>query len=330
MKADSDLEAALRASFTYAAGPLPTELPHLEPALRLRCVRRRRRARRRSLITVVAVSAALPAGIAVHRLNDHPDRVAVRAAGGTETAGSDGIFRPLLGIDGCITTNATERTLVGAGEPMNDAASTQVIYQPDRPPPSGPLIIIFRSEPTRATANPTRSGTLAIDPVTPGRQGGATWALTDGSEATAYARNLATEEFAGLVDSLEPNPVATEGFLLQPSPSLPKGYVSTEVSSTAPSATVTTSRCQTATDATHVVTVTAITGREPAAYAALLNTSASAATGRRGETMVFVDGSSQTEAQHALTQIRDATRAEWARYRTSGGVSQPTTPPTTR
>lgn len=326
MNADPDIETALRARFIDAAGPLPTDVPRLEPALRLRAVRRR--TRRRSMIAVVALSASVPVAVVVQRSSGRPDSV-VSAGGGAPSGGPDGIFRPLLSLDGCVTTQASERALIGAGEPTNAAASTQVIHQPGRPPPGGPLVIVFRSKATRATTNPTRSGTIAIDPVAPGRQGGATWSLTDGSEATAYARNLRTEELTVVLESLRASPAATEGFLLQPGPGLP-GYVSTQVSSTSPSATLATSRCELAGDAPNVMTVTAVTGPQPAAFVALLATSASAATSRRRDTMFFVDGTSQAEAEGALAHIRDATPGEWARYRTGGGASpEPSTPPTT-
>ncbi len=184
MKADTDIETALRARFVDAAGPLPTELPRIGPVLHLRATRRR--ARRRSLVAVLALTAAVPAAVAVQRSSRRPDSMVMTATGGAPSSGSDGVFRPLLEVAGCITTQASERTLSGAGEPMNAAASTQVIHQPDQPPPSGPLVIVFRSKAT-ANAVPARSGTMAVDPVAPGRQGGATWSLTDGSEATVYA-----------------------------------------------------------------------------------------------------------------------------------------------
>ena len=306
MKADTDIEPALRARFIDAAGPVPTHLPRIESALRLRATRRR--TRRRSMIAVLALSAAVPVAVAVQRSSRPSDNVVMTAAGGAPSSGSDGIFRPLLNIDGCVTPQASERALLGAGEPMNAAASTQVIHQPDLPPPSGPLVIIFRSKATAATADPVRSGTIAVDPVARGRQGGATWSLTDGSEATAYARNITTEELTALLKSLQPKPAAAEGFLLQPSPGSPASYVSNQVSSTSPSATVATSRCEVAGDASHILTVTAVTGPQPGAFAALLETSASAATTQRGDTMLFVDGTRHAEAETALTQIRDATR----------------------
>ncbi len=99
---------------------------------------------------------------------------------------------------------------------------------------------------------------------------------------------------------------------------------------TFPSATVATSRCEVASDASHVMTVIAVTGPQPAAFAALLETSASAATTRRGDTMLFVDGTNQAEAAAALTRIRNAAPDEWARYRTLRGARpEPGTPPTT-
>lgn len=279
------------------------------------------------MTVLLALVAAVPVAVLLQHSNDRSDSVVTAAGGGAPSTGPDGIFRPLLDLEGCVTTQASERTLIGAGEPMNAAASTQVIHQPGQPPPSGPLVIVFRSQATTATADPNPSGAIAFDPVEPGRQGGATWTFTDGSQATAYARNISTEEFVVLVKSLRPT--ATDGFLLQPT-GLPDGYVSTRISPTSPSATVATSRCESAGDPTKVLTVTAVSGSQPAAFVALHETSASAATGRRGDTMLFVDGASQPDAEAALTRIRDATPEEWARLRTDGEVSPgPSTPPTT-
>lgn len=313
---DPRTEDALRASFQRAAGDIPGAPPDV------RTLTDRRAGRRRHQAFAGGAAVALAAVLLVTVPNAlRSSDTNVKAAGPDRNApsgGTDDVFRPVVNLPGCKTTEAREDTILGAGEPMSTATSTQVLYLPDRPPPQGPLITLFLFR-GKAPNGPIASGTLSVDAPAPGRQGGANWDFSDGSSAVAYARNISEDELINLLKSLQPSTDPSAGFSFVPRPQA-QAYVLASVDSTVPSGTVASSRCERS--ARPPVVITAVTGKAPAVYAVLNGeTAAAAATALHGATMLFADSSDPAAAQAALTHVDNAPLAKWAQY------AKPSAPP---
>lgn len=328
---DPRTEEAVRASLRRAAGGEPAGPPDMMTLVDHRASIRRRRLRTGGT-GIGLVAALLLAVILSPNLLKRQDTVVESGSTdpGPRDAGENEVFRPVVTLPGCTTVDRSERTILGAGEPMNAAASTQVLYLPSRPPPRGPLITLFTSPAKTPTTAPITSGAVSVDQPAPGRQGGATWTFSDGSAATAYARNISGDDMLNLLKALQRTSDPTTGFTLSPQRQA-EGYVLANIDSSVPSATVASSRCERT--AGPPILISAVTGASPAVYAVLNgDTSASAATAVRGSTVLFAESGDPATDQAALTNAHNAPTSEWSKYPEPSRPSQPTpstAPPTT-
>lgn len=331
MTIDPTTEEAVRASLRRAAGDEPAGLPEITTLLDHRADIRCRRLRTGGT-GIGLVAALLLAVILGPNLLKRQDTVVASGAPdpGPRDAGESRGFRPVVTFPGCTTVDRSERTILGAGEPMNAAASTQVLYLPSRPPPDGPLITLSVSPAKMPTDAPITGGTMSIDPPAPGQQGGATWSFSDGSEATAYARNVSDDDMVNLLKGLQRTGDPAAGFTLT-SQRQTEGYVLVNIDSSVPSATLASSRCERT--GGPPILISAVTGESPAVYAVLTgHTSAAAATAVRGSTLLFAVSGDPATDQAALANVHNAPTAEWSRYPEPSLAAQPTastSPPTT-
>lgn len=319
MKVGDPVESALRVSLRRAAaGPEPT--PSLPDIVRRSA--RRQRIRRAGVGGSALLGLLVLAGSLVVIDGRHGGRATSVTAAGDPTVPQ--LIRPVILLPDCRVTSAVEYSApdVMLGRAATMEKSVQVLFDPSRPPPNGPLVVLERlpGKGTLAARDGATDGVLAangtvagqnatVSPVSPEGQTGADFELADGSVGLLTARQLTTSQVREVLDALRSRPGELSGFDLS-SPA-PAGLQMVDVAPRA-AADVRTARSDCVRSDGTPMWVTAIAGDPAARYAALTGVPANALGRDTGDSTLAVygaPGDSRTAA--ALDSVTNASPNQW-------------------
>lgn len=346
MKVEDPVESALRVSLRRAAaGPEPT--PSLPDIVRRSA--RRQMIRRAGVGGSALLGLLVLAGSLVVIDGRHGGRATSVTAAGDPAVPE--LTRPIIVLPDCRATSAVEYSApdVTLGRAATMEKSVQVLFDPSRPPPSGPLVVLERlpgkgtsaacdgatdGPPSTApapTSSPTTSGTVVpapagaapalvandtvagqdatVSPVSPEGQAGADFELADGSVGLLTARQLTTSQVREVLDALRARSGVLSGFDLS-SPA-PAGLQMVDVAPLA-AADVRTAWSDCVRSDGTPMWVTAISGDPAARYAALTGVPANAIGRDTGDSTLAVygaPGDSRTAA--ALDSVTNASPNQW-------------------